>query len=304
MRVLDSHLHLWDPELLRYPWLEGPLNSPFAETELEATRVKGVAEEQCVFIQADSVPEQYLDEVRWVSSLAERLGIRAIVAGVQLDREGQSEADLDALRENSLVVGVRHLLQGEPDGFATTPRFLDGARHVADRDLTFDACVQSIPQLQDVVDLADAIPELRIALDHLGKPVVGTAAAPEAPDPAWRTALTALAAHPHVVCKLSGLPAEAGGDWSAEQLTPFLDAAAEAFGPDRLMWGSDWPVSAIGPAEPGETYAPADGSPTYQDAARTRWATTVADWAASRGYDADAILWRNAERFYRRSVPV
>ena len=147
-------------------------------------------------------------------------------------------------------------------------------------------------------DLAASVPELRIVLDHLGKPVIGTAAAPLAPDATWIRDLRALAAHEQVSIKLSGLPAEAGGSWSAAQVTPFLDAAAEAFGPDRLLWGSDWPVSAIGSFEAGEAGSVRGSDPVYRADARKIWARIVVDWAVARGYDVDAIFWRNAAHTY------
>lgn len=300
MRIYDSHLHIWDPELLDYPWLATPqLNGLFAEFEVDAARIEGATDERIVVVQADCAEGQEIDEVRWVASLSERIGVAAIVAGARLDRGSKTEEHLDALLAHDLVVGVRHLLRSEPDGLATAPIFVAGARALASRSLSFDACVKGAAQLADLAGLAAAVPDLRIALDHLGTPDVGTAAAPLAPAPEWAAALGALAQHPRVVCKLSGLPAEAGGDWSAAQMVPFLDAAATAFGPERLLWGSDWPVSVIGPAEEGDPYAPEDGSPTYQYTSRTRWARTVADWAADRDHDVDAILWGNAAAFYK-----
>lgn len=298
MRVLDSHLHLWDPEVLDYPWLEGPLAFLFGETELDHARIGGASQEGAVFVQADCVQEQYLDEVRWVTALAPKTGVRGIVAGARLDRGAETAAHLAALAEHELVVGVRHLLQGEPAGLAVSAGFLAGARELAARGWTFDACVRGARQLADVAGLARSVPDLRIVLDHLGKPAIGTAGAPIAPGEEWLTGIAELARHQRVHCKLSGLPAEAGGDWSAAQVGPFLDAVADAFGPERLMWGSDWPVSVIGPAEPGDPHAPEDGSPTYQYTARTRWAEAVAEWASRRGFDVDAILWGNARRFY------
>lgn len=297
MRVIDSHLHLWDSEVLTYSWLEGPLDFRFAETELEHARLPSATEEKSVFVQAETVEERFLDEVRWVGGLADRLGVVGIVAGVRLDRGIDTTTHLDELATQPLVVGVRHNLQGESDGLAVSTAFVTGAREVAGRGWTFDACVRA-PQLPDVARLAGAIPELRMVLDHLGKPEVGTAAAPRIPSVEWVRDLDELARHPEVFCKLSGLPAEAGGDWSREQLEPFLDVAADAFGEERLMWGSDWPVSVIGPAEPGDPHAPYDGSPTYQPNARTRWLEVVVAWAEARGHDVDAILWGNAERFY------
>ncbi|WP_102194091.1 amidohydrolase family protein [Microbacterium aurantiacum] len=298
MRSLDSHLHLWRPDLLDYPWLEGPLAFEFEALELQLARIPGVTESGAVFVQAGCIEEQFLDEVRWVTGLADEIGLKGIVAGAQLDRGEATRAHLAALAAFGLVVGVRHLLQGERDGLAATPAFIEGARALAARDWTFDACVR-FSQVPDVTALAAAVPGLRIVLDHLGKPAVGTASAPLRPSARWVSDLTALAQHPNVHCKLSGLPAEAGGDWDAAQIEPFLDAALAAFGPDRLMWGSDWPVSVIGPAEAGDEYAPADGSDAYQPNGRARWAHAVADWATARGLPVDAVMRANAAEFYR-----
>lgn len=297
MRFLDSHLHLWAPSVLDYTWLRGPLAFEFSDLELRLAAVEGASAEASVFVQAECAEAQFLDEVRWVEGIAAKAGVRAIIAGARLDRGVDTTAHLDALDAHRLVRGVRHLLQDERAGFATSAPFLAGARQVAERGWTFDACVRAA-QLPDVTALARAVPTLRIVLDHLGKPEVGTATLPVAPADSWRRDISELARHPQVSCKLSGLPAEAAGDWSAEQMIPFLDAAADAFGPERLMWGSDWPVSVIGPAEPGDEHAPADGSATYQYTARSRWAHVVADWAAMRGHDVDGILWANAVRFY------
>ncbi|MFJ4223079.1 amidohydrolase family protein [Microbacterium sp. NPDC089695] len=297
MRVLDSHLHLWDPEILQYTWLEGPLAWRFADTEIEHSRLPQATREDAVFVQAETVEGDYLDEVRWVAGLAPALGVVGIVAGVRLDRGTDTVAHLEGLETEPLVVGVRHNLQGS-DGVAGSAAFVTGAREVAARGWAFDACIHA-GQLPEISRLAAAVPELRIVLDHLGKPAVGTAPAPLAPTPEWVRDLDDLARHPLAVCKLSGLPAEAGGNWSRAQIEPFLDAAADAFGPHRLMWGSDWPVSVIGPAEPDDPHAPDDGSAAYQPHARERWAEAVIAWAEARGHDVDAILWRNASEFYR-----
>lgn len=243
-RVVDSHLHLWDPELLDYAWLSGERRRRFGPEELAEVVGAPMPTSTFVFVQADCAPAQARDEVRWVASLAPAVGIRGIVAFAALERGDAVRDELEQLRAESLVVGVRRLLQSEPAGFATSPSFLAGARALAETGLTFDACVQA-SQLPDVVALADAVPSLRIVLDHLGKPEVGS---PEHPaDPrgtAWHETFRALAERPHVVAKLSGLPSQsAGGRWSREQLAPFVDAALDAFGPERLLFGSDWPVS-------------------------------------------------------------
>lgn len=241
MRVVDSHLHMWDPWQLKYEWLQGPLNHIFAAEELFEEQLPDVEEEVAIFVQAGTVEADYLPEIAWVEEIADAAGVVAIVAGAALDRGAETEDHLDLLAASPRVIGVRHLLQGEPDGFARTEAFLAGARELPGRRLTFDACVRA-EQIRDVIALGEAVPELRIVLDHLGKPAVGTDAAPLRPSAEWLRDLAELGSRPHTYVKLSGLPEESKGRWSAEQLTPFLDAALDAFGAERLMWGSDWPV--------------------------------------------------------------
>lgn len=281
MRVLDSHLHLWDPSLFDYRWLKGSLQGRFA---VEETRV-AVAELDIdfIFMQSECAPEQFLEEVTWVTGLADRLGVRGIVAGARLDRGEQTSRHLTALAENPRVVGVRHLLQGAPDELAGTRAFRKGIAEVADHGWTFDAGVRT-HQIPAVTGLAEAFPDLKIVLDHLGKPDMGATGA-GAPSADWLRGIAALAANPRAHVKLSGLPANAQGTWSAAQVEPFFDAVAVAFGPERLMMGSDWPVSA---RRADEIDPRAIGS----------WVAGVARWAETRGFDLDAILRRNAERFY------
>jgi len=283
MRVVDSHLHLWDPQALDYTWLEGPLAWTFSDWEIAEDALADVEDEVAIFVQAETVEEQYLAEVRWVDSIALQSGVVAVVAGARLDRGAQTERHLEALSVHERVVGVRHLLQGESDGFARGEAFLAGARAVAERGWTFDACVHA-HGIADVTALAESVPELRIVLDHLGKPRVGTPEAPQRPSAEWLRDLADLARQPQVFCKLSGLPAETGGRWTDDQVVPFLDAALESFGPQRLMWGSDWPVSAV-----AEEFMPGR---------RQAWFDTVAAWAAAREVDADALFWDNALAFY------
>lgn len=286
MRVLDSHLHLWDPSRLDYEWLAGPLARRYATEELAQAAVDGVERAAAIFVQAECVERQFLDEVRWVAETAAATGVVGIVAGARLDRGEQTAVHLSALTALDGVVGVRHNLQDEPDGTARSDAFRDGAAALAAHGLRFDACVRA-HQLPDVSDLAAAVPALPIVLDHLGKPAIGTASDPLRPSGVWLSDMTDLAVHPQVSVKLSGLPAEAGGSWSPAQVIPFLDAAAEAFGSDRLLWGSDWPVSAV----TGTAHE-------YRPESRDLWARTVADWAVERGLDVDAIFWDNAAQFY------
>lgn len=279
MRAVDSHLHLWDPGVLEYDWLEGRLLRSFGPDELGAAVAEAPADEDgFVFVQADCAPRQSVAEVDWVAELAPRVGVRGIVAHAPLEDPAAAEAHLEAYADRPLVIGIRRLLQSAPDGYALRPGFRAAAQAVASAGLTFDACVRA-HQLPDVVALADAVPDLSIVLDHLGKPAVGSAGAPApAAGTVWASALAGLAERPNVVCKLSGLPAESEGEWSAAQLRPFLDVALDAFGPERLLFGGDWPVS--------EPYG--------------RWVEAVSAWALDRlgASGADAVLADNAERVY------
>ncbi|GGO67158.1 hypothetical protein GCM10010910_28300 [Microbacterium nanhaiense] len=128
-----------------------------------------------------------------------------------------------------------------------TPEFVAGARTLAAEGLAFDACVRWT-QLADAAALAAAAPELRIVLDHVGKLPVSPATRGDGDVARWADGIRRIAERPRVHCKLSGLPAESSDDWTGDALTPFLDVALEAFGPDRLIYGSDWPVSGPGAA--------------------------------------------------------
>ncbi|MFZ4896579.1 amidohydrolase family protein [Plantibacter sp. Mn2098] len=305
--IVDAHLHVWDPEHLHYDWLRDvpPLNRRMVFEELAAARATeragadaaaapapasaatpAPAVDGYVFVQAACRDDEAMAEVDWVTSLAADAPILGIVAHAQLEDGDGVASQLDALRERELVVGVRRLLQSEPVGFGASASFIVGARALADRGLSFDATV--VPsQLADVVTLADAAPELRIVLDHLGKPVIhhGATGAADAALAAWRTQLTELAARPNTWCKLSGVPAlwpDAG--WTPADLTPWLDTALEVFGADRCLWGSDWPASSL---------------QTGYD----RWLAFIADWTATLSpTERDAILGGSAARVYRLSA--
>ena len=145
---------------------------------------------------------------------------------------------LDQLLEDKILKGVRHVLQGEPDSYMAMPAFNAGLGAVAARGLSYDLLVKA-PQLPAAIALVDRHPDLPFVLDHIAKPVIA------GPPPAeWRRDLAELARRPNVCCKFSGLVTEVPGyaSWTPELLWPYFDVVLAAFGPDRLMFGSDWPV--------------------------------------------------------------
>ena len=235
--ILDAHLHLWDPGLRRYQWLDGlpALRRRFGPEDVDARPYELAG---AIFVQADCRDEEALDEVRWVRDVARPL-VRGIVAYAPVQRGREAAAALAALAAEPLVVGVRRLLQGGPADAILDPRLRDGVRLLPAYGLTFDLCVTH-GQLAAVAELVAACPETAFVLDHLGKPPVADGVL----DP-WRDDLARLASFPNVACKLSGLATEAAPGWTAADVAPYLRHALAVFGPSRCMIGSDWPVVTL-----------------------------------------------------------
>lgn len=274
--VVDSHLHLWDPGRLHYPWLdrEPRLRRAFLPTDLDAD---GVTVEGVVAVQADCAPAESTDEVHWLQRCAQTWPVlHAVVAHAAVETGARCRAALDALSGENLVVGVRRLLQDEPPGFAVAPAFIDGVRLVGHYGLTFDLCVRQ-HQLREVAELVRRCPDVTFVLDHLGKPRVASR-----PRPEWVGDLAALGALPNVRCKLSGLATEAI-DASPDPVSfrPYLRHAVDVFGPTRCLFGSDWPVSST-----------AIGYPAWLAAVRDAIDDLPAD-------DQEAVLSGTARLVYR-----
>jgi L-fuconolactonase len=237
-RVIDSHVHLWDPTVLRYPWLDSvqELRRPFLPADLH--RSGGPPE--WVMVQADAQPDDELAELEWIASLAssEQALVGMVVrAPVEI---GRPVLDLvSRLAATPLTVGVRRLIQDEGAGFASAAGFIDGVRAVGSVGLPFDICVRA-EERPDVAVLVDACPDVSFVLDHLGKPCIA-----DGEWEPWRTQLAELAQRPNLTCKLSGLTTEAGRGWRADDVRPYLVHALESFGASRCMFGSDWPVATL-----------------------------------------------------------
>ena len=281
--LVDTHLHLWDRARFTYRWLETEPDLPtrFLPADLAAQG----APDGAVFMEAGRAPEQGLAEAEWVAGLAQAWpALRGIVAFAALEEGDRVAAALERLRALPLVVGVRRLLQDEPDDLLISPVLVAGLRAVAAAGLPFDACVRHA-QLPALLALRRSVPEVVMVLDHLGKPPIHAGwGAPEAA--AWARAIRGLAAEPNTVVKLSGVAPEAGPGDVLAQARPFVESALAAFGPDRSLVGSDWPVSA----------APAD-APSYRD-----WFAFLGDGLGLRGTERDAVLGSTAVRTYRLDV--
>ncbi|NJB84796.1 L-fuconolactonase [Lewinella marina] len=236
--IIDAHQHFWQFDPVRDAWIDasmGVLRQDFLPTDL-APILAANGVDGCVAVQAD----QSLAESDFLLELADRHPfIRGVVGWVDLCAPDVEE-QLARYAAHPKFVGVRHILQGEPAGFMARPDFRRGISLLHRYGLTYDLLVYHY-QLPEAIDLVDAFPEQRFVLDHLAKPVIDGP-----PDPAWVRNLRTLAGFPGVSCKLSGMVTEVPGyQWTAEALQPYLTVAVEAFGPDRLLYGSDWPVCLL-----------------------------------------------------------
>ena len=275
MRVVDAHVHLWDPHRLRYTWLDGTeLDRLIDASTLRAASGTGT---DFVVVQADCADTQGLAEVGWlVEQSAQLPGLRGIVAFAPLERGAGVRDYLGTLRAIPSVVGVRRLIQDERPGFAVAERFLDGVAALADFELTFDVCARS-SQLDEVIELVRRTPDVQFVLDHVGKPRIGA-------DPSrWRLQIVELAARRNIVCKLSGLMTEiVSGPTGVEAAEPYLAHALAEFGPDRCLFGSDWPVMTL--------------AASYSD-----WLDLVVSLVPGED-DRRAVLAGTAERVYELSA--
>lgn len=274
-RVVDAHLHLWDLARSGYPWLTprlGPLYRTFTAQEARA-ELDGCGVPTAVLVQAED-SERDTELMLEVAARAD--WVVGVVGWVQLDAPAVAEAQLDRWQRSPAFRGVRHLLHDDPrEGLLAAPAVRATLRLVAERDLAFDVPDAWPRHLADTAELARALPELRIVVDHLGKPPYRTPAWDD-----WRAALAAVAAEPGTVAKVSGLQ-PATGPFTAERVRPAWEAALDLFGPDRLIWGSDWPMTV-----PCGGYA----------AAFEVLAGLVSELAPD---EQDAVLAGTAERSYR-----
>ncbi|MDX2683468.1 amidohydrolase family protein [Streptomyces sp. NY05-11A] len=236
--TVDAHHHVWDLSVRDQDWIaEGsPLRRDFAvEDLLPEARAAGV--DRTVLVQTVTVAEETPE---FLALAAGHELIAGVVGWTDLTRPDVAD-ELARLRElpgGRYLKGVRHQVQGEPD-----PEWLLRAdvrralAAVADAGLVYDLVV--LPhQLPACTKAAAALPELTFVLDHLGKPPIASGAL----EP-WALDIRTLAALPNTVCKLSGMVTEADpASWSVHDLRPYAHTALEAFGPARLMFGSDWPV--------------------------------------------------------------
>lgn len=239
--IIDSHQHFWHLEQpFDYEWLKTNAHQPICRSYLPADLAPHLQEcgiQHSVFVQT----QHNVDENRWVLGLAEQHDfIAGIVGWVDLASE-ECEAQLAEFQEHPKFVGIRHVIQDEPDeDHIVRPEFLRGLKVLQKHGVPYDLLFYT-QHLRHAVTLGRELPELPMVIDHLSKPKI--AAGTMAP---WADELKAAAQCPNIFCKLSGMVTEADWQgWKPDDLRPYVETALEAFGPERCMYGSDWPVCEL-----------------------------------------------------------
>jgi len=274
-RVIDSHLHLWDRSRGGYAWITpdlGPLDRDFGPEEA-ASELRAAGVDAAILVQA----EDSARDTRFMLDVArDHDWVAGVVGWVPLDDEQAGAAALDELDGEPLLCGIRHLVHDDPrDEFLDLPAVRASLRRVAAYGLAFDVPDAWPRHLAGAGRVARAVPGLTVVIDHLAKPPVGTGDLP-----AWEAELREVAALPNTVAKFSGLHLP-GMPFEVGSVGALLDLALEAFGPERLMYGGDWPMSV-----------PHGG---YQSTWRVMRECLDELGASERG----AVLGGTAERVYR-----
>jgi L-fuconolactonase len=276
--VIDAHQHFWDPATADYPWMTGdhePLRRAFDPSHLspliDAAGVTGT-----IAVQARQEVAETHDLLEMAAATPWIVGV---VGWVDLTRDdvGETIAEIRDGDHGDRLVGIRHLVHDEPDPqWLLRSDVMRGLAAVADAGLVYDLLVRT-PELPAATEVARRLPELRLVVDHLAKPPIASRQI----EP-WASAIGGIAELPNVTCKVSGLPTEADwATWTASDLAPYIETAVEMFGPDRLMWGSDWPVCTL--------------AASYSQVMET----TVEVLADHVGPDVSSILGRCAMATYR-----
>lgn len=235
---LDSHQHFWKYDPVQYPWIQSdwPIRRDFLPTDLNPL-LASAGLDGCIAVQA----RQTVEESRWLLTLADHAPIiKGVVGWVDLQSE-RVEEQLAELSKHPRFVGVRHVVQDEPDvNFMLRPNFLRGIGRLKLFKLTYDILIYP-KQLPAAIELVKRFPEQAFVLDHIAKPFIKDGVLSP-----WREQIRELAKAPNVWCKVSGMVTEADhANWKPSDFKPYLDIVFEAFGEERLMYGSDWPVCLL-----------------------------------------------------------
>lgn len=238
--IVDSHQHFWELARFDYSWLDRPRLGPIRRDYLPADLkplLDAAGIDRTVLVQT----QHNLDENRWALDLAERHAwIAGVVGWVDLGSP-QCDEQLQKFIGHPKFVGVRHIVQDEPDDdFILRDDVLGGLKVLEAHGVPYDLLFYE-KHVDRAAAVARRLPGLPLVIDHLAKPLIKSGQLDR-----WRRHLRLAAEHANVYCKLSGMITEADWQrWKPDDLRPYVETALEAFGPERLMFGSDWPVCLL-----------------------------------------------------------
>ena len=277
MRI-DAHQHCWQYTPEEYAWIGDNMSllredymPPDLHQHLQRHEIDGA-----IMVQV----RQNLDETRWMLDLADQYPyILAVVGWVDLCSP-EAGAQLDEFKEHPKFRGVRHIVQDEKDNyFLLKDDFCRGVKEVSERGLTYDILVYP-KQLDAATQFADRFPEMPLVLNHIAKPSIKKGEM----EP-WKREIEALAERPNVACKVSGMVTENNWEeWKKDEYHPYLDVVFEAFGEDRVIYGSDWPMCELA------------GGYMKMAAVTTDYAARVSGEAREKLFGRNAIRWYGLPR--------
>ncbi|WP_210526735.1 amidohydrolase family protein [Rubellimicrobium arenae] len=274
MDLIDTHLHLIQRDVTGHAWTRNePALAGRDFTLDDARRLYGGRVRGSIFMEVDA--DDFQAESRWIAGLVRQGELLGQIANCRPETDDGFEPWLDECADLG-VVGMRRILHTVADDVSTTETFRANVRRIGGRGLPFDMNFLG-RTLPIAYDLAAACPDMTFVLDHCGTPDIAGGDM----DP-WREGMARLASLPHVNVKLSGISAYAPpGEGDPVTLRPWIDHLFETFGPERIVWGSDWPVVNLG-----------RGLPAWLDVTEAVLRDLSADERA-------AVGWKNAERIYK-----
>lgn len=275
--IIDSHLHIWDLSVSGYEWISPEVHSlyrnflaPSAHAQLKSAGVQNA-----ILVQAD---DSISDTEYMLSAAEQNSWILGVVGWLPLDEPHAVAAHLEKSGHHHQLVGFRHLIHDDPrSGFLSLTPVQKSLKLIAQADLAFDVPNAWPKSIGDVTDLASQLPDLRILIDHLGKPPLGASERK-----LWEKLFRTSSRHPNVSVKFSGL-VDSVENYTEKSLEPLFNIALESFGATRILFGGDWPVSCI--------------KQNYKNTVEVLFGLISKLSAHEKGL----ILWRNASKIYKVS---
>ncbi len=239
MKVVDSHQHFWKFDPVRDAWMEPGKMEAIRKDFLPAD-LKPIIDQYNVDATVAVQADQSLNETDFLLEQANKNDFVAGVVGWIDLKSSSLQSSLESYQDSASLVGFRHITQSEPKGFMTDPTFIEGVTTILEEDYRYDVLI-FWHQMEEAIEMIQALPEKLMVLDHIAKPNIQDGRILK-----WKKSMKELAEFEHLYCKISGMITEAHWQyWTENDLRPYIDVAMETFGPDRCMFGSDWPVCTL-----------------------------------------------------------